>query len=182
MSLVLKTLICILCTYFRFDRSFISCLNIWSFKSSHCSRAKIFGHKWHLKWSECILIMWSCRIFSVVKLVEQWEQANGLSVPGTKKKIIYYTYFNLVPTTLGTIQVLRQQRSGWPWVVCDRNQGLILVSVSEPIFFFRNRNFFFSIFSFKLQFFLFFFPPLGEVQVFISFRINPDLQKQFKRI
>ena len=67
-------------------------------------------------------------------------------------------------------------------VVCDRNQGLILVSVSEPIFFFRNRNFFFSIFSFKLQFFLFFFPPLGEVQVFISFRINPDLQKQFKRI
>ena len=78
-------------TYFRFDRSFISCLNIWSFKSSLCSNAKIFGHKWHLKWSECILIMWSCRIFSVVKLVEQWEQANGLSVPRTKKKIIYHT-------------------------------------------------------------------------------------------
>ena len=78
-------------TYFRFDRSFISCLNIWSFKSSLCSNAKIFGHKWHLKWSECILIMWSCSIFSVVKLVEQWEQANGLSVPRTKKKIIYHT-------------------------------------------------------------------------------------------
>ena len=53
------------------------------------------------------------------------------------------------------------------------NQGPILVSEPEP-FFFPKTKLFFSNFSH-------FFPLLGGMQVFISLKINPDLQKESKK-
>ena len=65
-------------------------------------------------------------------------------------------------------------------VVYDRNQGPISVSdgIKAEIIFSETKTFLFHFFfTFKLQNFFYFFPPLVEIQVFITFKINQDLQK-----
>ena len=56
------------------------------------------------------------------------------------------------------------------------NQKQGPISVLEPNFFFRNRKFFVSIF-FQASNFSHFCPLLGEIQVFISLKINLALRK-----
>ena len=60
----------------------------------------------------------------------------------------------------------------------NQNQGPILVSVLEP-FFFDTETFVFNFF--QASKFTHFFPLLGRIQVLISLKIDPDLQKYFKR-